>query len=153
TRDWSPSKAVSSPSNSITMAMPPITSPQNITISFGGSCRPRVVRIPMTTEAETAAVMKKIAKLTMISNGKHSAYGRVPTRVNSTCGAAISSVNPGLPSRYIQIEDAPITPYTTNSSDDGLSITPKINWRMVLPREMREMKIQTTGYYEIHQSQ
>src|SRR5699024_3818342 len=73
TGDWSPSKAVSSPSNSITMAMPPITSPQNITISYGGSCRPRVVRIPMTTEAESAAVMKKIAKMTMISNGNHSA--------------------------------------------------------------------------------
>src|SRR5699024_9812231 len=105
TRYSSPSKVVSSPSNSITMAIPPITSPQNITISFGGSCRPRMVRIPMTTEADSAAATKKIANRTMISNGNHSAYGRLSTRVNSTCGAAVSSGNAGWPSRYIQIEE------------------------------------------------
>ena len=153
TSDCRPCSAVSPPSSSITTAMPPITRPQKTTTSLGGLWLPLVVRMPITTEAESAAVMKKIARMTMIRIGRNSAKGRFSTIENSTWAGFTESIWPSEPSRYIEIAVPPMIPYARKSREEGMRMTPSTNWRMVRPREMRAMKMPTKGDHEIHQAQ
>src|SRR5699024_2139066 len=109
--------------------------------------------MPMTTEAESAEVMKKIARTMIATKGSHSTKGRLSMRAKKTSGASMLSVNPAAPDRAIEIEVPPRMPEATKSRVVGMKIVPRRNWRMERPREMRAMKVPTNGDQEIHQAQ
>ena len=66
-RDCRPDSASSPPVRSMTTAMPIMHAPQNNTMSFFGAGSPLEDMVPMTTEAESAEVMKKIERMTIRS--------------------------------------------------------------------------------------
>src|SRR5699024_12591329 len=109
--------------------------------------------MPMTTEAESAEVMKKIARTMIATKGSHSTKGRLSMRAEKTSGASMLSVNPAAPDRYIEIEVPPMMPCATKSSGEGVKIVRRLNWRMERAREMRARKVPTNGHEAIHRAE
>ena len=104
---------------------------------------------------ESAEVTKKsaiTARLTMpVSAGMgrnsrnlKSSFSGVPVMLPST---------PAAPWASIQMAVLPNTVNHSTPNSDGMTSTPKMNSRMVRPREMRAMKSPTNGAHEHHQAQ
>src|SRR5690625_8045481 len=93
----------------MTMAIPIMHSPQNTTRPFFGAGLPREVIIPITTEAESAAVMKKIASTPMSTNGMMVLKGNVLNRLNSTASGEASPSKPATPLMEFMIDAPPKT--------------------------------------------
>ena len=77
--------------------MPIMHRPQKTTTSFFGEGSPLEDRVPMTTEAESAEVMKKMESTTITTNGVNWASGRFSNTVNSSDSAVASPSVPGTP--------------------------------------------------------
>lgn len=153
----------------MTAATAPVATPQKTMRPRFGSSEPPSLSAPMTIEAESAPVTKKIAMRiavrTVRANTNQSGNDSSPSSVNST--ESKSSV--GSPSTievscevvsaaaaarcWIPIAPPPKIVNQSVETIEGTNSTPVTNCRIVRPREMRAMKRPTKGVHEIHHAQ
>ena len=133
--------------------MPIIARPQKTTTSFFGAVSPCEESVPMTTDAESAEVMKKTARTKMSTNGVSCASGRVSKSAKSTCSGVAEPSKPATPSRESVIAAPPKTVKASARIRLGTARVTTANSRSVRPREMRAMNMPTNGVQAIHQAQ
>src|SRR5699024_1056398 len=148
-----PESASSPPESSMTIAMPSMHRPQNTTMLFFGAGLPRDVIMPMTTDAESAAVMKKIASTPIRMNGMMPLNGSVSNRLNSTASGEASPSNPSTPLIELMMDAPPKTVNARIRIRVGIPMVTSANSLSVRPREIRAMKVPTNGVQAIHQAQ
>ena len=157
------------PASSMTAATPPVAVPQKMTERRVGSSAPFSLSAPMTIDAESAPVTKKIAmrmtvtimRITETAPGSGSApsmskrmRSKLMSGAPSTMYASASTVpSPRSARSWMPIAPPPKIANHSSEMTDGTSRTPVTNWRIVRPREMRAMKRPTNGDHDTHQAQ
>ena len=107
---------------------------------------------PITLEAESAAVVKKIRIASSTMSEVRPVSGRFSSMSNMTFSPEPSGTS-SCPLRFIHTA---VPPKTTNQAaeiSDGAKITTVTNWRRVLPLEILAMNMPTKGDQEIHHAQ
>ena len=133
--------------------MPIMHRPQKTTINLLGAGFPFSDRVPMTTEAESAEVMKKTASTKMMRNGVIVPSGRLSNSENKTFSEVAEPSNPGMFSRLKLIAVPPKIVNARMRINVGASVVTSANWRIVRPREIRAMNMPTNGVHAIHHAQ
>src|SRR5699024_882806 len=137
----------------MTMAIPIMHKPQNTTRLFFGAGLPRELIVPITTDAESAAVMKKIAKTPIKIMGVMLLNGKVSNRVKSTASGEASPSNPSTPVMELIIDAPPKTMQDKRRIKVRTTIVVQANSRKVRTRENSAIKVPTNGVQAIHQAQ
>ena len=118
---------------------------------------PLWLSMPITIEAASAPVTKKIATRKTASATVIVASGNSRSVSNSDASSAMPPVSvrggsqPSLSCRSIAVP--PRIANQTNDTRLGTTITQTTNCRIVRPFEMRAMNMPTNGVQEIHQAQ
>ncbi len=136
----------------MTIAMPARHAPQKMTIHLLGSGRPRWVMVPMTTEAESALVTKKMPMTTMASTEVTAVSGSWSKSPKSMDSAPFSTER-SAPFFAKNMAEPPKTMNHRMHTEAGTTSTTVTNWRMVRPREILAMNMPTNGDHESHQAQ
>lgn len=147
--------ALSPSASSSTAAAAPVATPQNTTSHRRGCSSPPEESIPITIEAESAPVTKKMAT-------RNTASVAVTTDSGNSCRVPKSAFS-SPPSRTVAMSTPPLRcrskaapPRIENQTKLtrlGMAMTKRTNWRMVRPLEIRAMNIPTNGVHDIHQAQ
>ncbi len=137
----------------MTTAMPIMHRPQNTTTSLLGEGLPREDIVPMTTEAESAEVMKKIASTAMSRNGVICASGSCANMSKSTCCGEAEPSKPATPSWLRRTAVPPKMVNARMRMAVGASMVTSTNSRSVRPREILAMNMPTNGVHAIHHAQ
>ena len=128
------------------------------TVAFGFTSPP-VASMPITSEPESAEVMKKMPERMMAPTTSIMPAGSCSSTWKS---AVFESMAPSAPTTEVypagrvvsrKIAVPPRMPNQTTPTMVGTSSTPAMNSRTVRPREMRAMKMPTNGVQDIHQPQ
>ena len=164
------SRGSSPPASSMAEATPPVATPQKTTVKRLGSVAPFSESPPMTMEAESAPVTKKIATRTTASTMRTMRTTLCTGMALSRSNRIVSKFRSGVPSAlrwtracaawparsarsWSPMAPPPKMANQMRETTEGTSMTPVTNCRMVRPREMRAMNIPTKGVQEIHQAQ
>ena len=159
----------SPPASSMMAATAPVSTPQNTITRLEGSMRPSVLSEPMTIEAESAPVTKKMPIKTMARRAMANVTPGVDPKCLIRSNRAPWKSTDGTPSTIVTIEpEAPpdstalswmlqaVPPKIENQmtvTRGGTRSTPVTNWRMVRPRLIRAMNMPTNGAQETHHAQ
>src|SRR5699024_1829830 len=137
----------------MTTAMPITHNPQNTTRLFFDAGLPRELIVPITTDAESAAVMKKMAKRPIKMRGVMLLYDKVSNSLNSTASGEASPSNPSTPLMELTIYATPKTVKAKIRIKVGTPMVVRANSRKVRPREIFAINVPTNGVQVIHQAQ
>lgn len=129
-----------------------VARPQQAETQGLASERPNMDIEPITVEAESAEVMKKVPSRITATTPTISPAGRLCSRLNSWV-SALPSPQMDSPSRSMVIAVPPKMANQIMETPAGTKSTPRQNSRMVRPREMRARNMPTNGDQEIHQDQ
>src|SRR5690606_24517707 len=108
-------------------------------------------RVPMTSDDESAPVMKKMAMSRMSPMLVTVEKGRFSSTPNSTSSGGLT-MRPA-PSICWLIAVVPNIANQISEMTEGTRMTTETNWRSVRPREIFAMNIPTKGDHEIHHAQ
>src|SRR5699024_12876337 len=125
----------------------------NPTTGFVGAAWPREVIVRITTDAESAAVMKKIAKTPMRIYGVILLHGSVSNSLNRTASGEASPSNPSTPLTEFKIDEPPKTVNAKIRIKLGTPMVTSANSRSVRPREIRAIYVPTKWVHAIHHAQ
>ena len=149
-------KAARPPANSSVAATAPSDSAQNMRCQTGGFSAPPELMISMTKEPESEEVTKNVT-ISIVANAEVIVVnGSCSSSTKIAVGILVSTaVASPIPAACIS-SHSPLLPNTVNQRNvkpDGTSNTPRINSRMVRPREMRAMNMPTNGDHDTHHAQ
>ena len=144
------------PTNNSTPAMAPSITAQNTRLSTEGLAFPPVDSMLMTNDAESELVTKKT---TMRIRNRPESTGPPGRMLSIWNRASLVETAPSLSMKLLvpwiccQIAVPPMTENHRAVIMVGTSMTPRMNSRMVRPREIRAMNTPTKGDQLIHQPQ
>ena len=142
----------------MTTAMPAMQITQKtVTVAFGCGL-PRWVSWELTSEAESAVVMKNTTSMTMTSGAIQLDPGKWSKTLKKMSSAAgMESIVPSgaiSPSRRCsQMVVPPKMVKAAMMIAEGINSTPRTNWRMVRPREILATNTPTNGDQDTHHAQ
>jgi hypothetical protein len=149
-------KAESPPAASRTLATTPPSAHQKTRCSTGVSVLPPDAMVSMTSEPESAEVMKKMHTSTTASVDVTAGQGRYWKNWNKATERSALTAAASAPWATVVSMNIAVLPNTViqkKVKPAGMNSTATMNSRTVRPREMRAMNMPTKGDHEIHQAQ
>ena len=147
--------ALTPPASSRLMAMPATSTPQMTFTRGGGFSLPPVLIMPSTRVAESPEVTKNTSTSTVATPVMRPPSGSASNTLNSAVDtSALTASAMGRPCRISMFSAVPPnTENQTKAASVGASTVPRMNSRMLRPRETRAMNRPTNGDQLTHQAQ
>ena len=112
--------------------------------------------ISITREPESEEVTKKVTIKSVASSEANVVNGRRSRNTNNAVGMCVvtaETISPPCALNSINRAELPNTLNQRKVKPAGIKSTPRMNSRMVLPREILAMNMPTNGDQDIHQAQ
>src|SRR5699024_10407675 len=137
--------AASPPTTSSTAATAPSRIAQKTRVAFGVSTLPPQASMSMTSDPESEDVTKKKTTTRIATTLSTMPMGNTSKNWNSEAVLSTPSLTSSCPESAKNIEPDPKIVNQTRLAAVGARSTPRTNWRIVRPREMRAMNMPTNG--------
>ena len=148
--------AASPPARSSVAATAPSDTAQKIRCQTGGFSAPPELIISITNEPESDEVTKKVT-ISIVARAEVTVVnGSCSSMTNIATGILVSTADARPTPISCISSHRPLLPKVVNHKKvkpEGTKSTPRINSRMVRPRDMRAMNMPTNGDQETHQAQ
>src|SRR6056300_1561987 len=148
--------AASPPARRSVAATAPSETAQNILCHTGGFSAPPELIISITREPESEEVTKNVTISIVASADVIAVKGNCSSRTKIAVGILVCTADAKPTPVSCISSHKPLLPNTVsqrNVKPEGTSSTPRMNSRIVRPREIRAINMPTNGDHEIHHAQ